>query len=75
MTLTLPTIRIHRDDVPDGVWINEKDFDPNIHREWVAPTPKPLQTVEIAGLQEEIAADPPKKTTKKKVVADDLANT
>lgn len=71
----IPTIRIHRDDIPDGVWINEKDFNPSVHREWVAPTPEPSQTVEIAGLQEPIASDPPKKTTKKKVVANDLANT
>lgn len=71
----LPTIRIHRDDIPDGVWINEKDFNPSVHREWVAPTPEPSQTVEIAGLQEPIASDPPKKTTKKKVVANDMANT
>ncbi len=66
---------IHRDDSPDGVWINASAFDPNIHKPWVAPIPEPLQTVEIAGLQEPIAADPPKKTTKKKVVADDLAST
>ena len=64
---------IHRDDSPDGVWINASAFDPSIHREWIAP--KSSQTVEIAGLQEPIASDPPKKTTKKKVVADDLANT
>lgn len=66
--LMLPTIRIHRDDSPDGVWINQKDFDPNIHQEWADPIPELPQTVEIAGLQEPIAADPPKKTTKKKVV-------
>jgi hypothetical protein len=67
----MQTIRIFRDDVPDGVVINEKDFDPNIHCEWVEPVPEFSQTVEIAGLKESI--DPPKKLTKKKVIADDLA--
>lgn len=66
---------IHRDDSPDGVWINASAFDPNIHKPWVDSIPESPQTVEIAGLQEPIAADPPKKTTKKKVVADDLAST
>lgn len=73
----MQTIRIFRDDVHDGVVINEKDFDPNIHREWVEPIPELPQTVEIAGLQEPIdltvIAAPPKKLTKKKVIADDLA--
>lgn len=66
----MQTIRIFRQDAPDGVVINEKDFDPNIHREWVELIPELPQTVEIAGLQELI--DPPaiavhdtKKTTKK----------
>lgn len=68
----IPTIRIHRDDTPDGVWINAKDFDPSIHREWVASTPEPEQTVEIAGLQEVVS--PPKKTSKKKATTDDLGN-
>ncbi len=67
--------RIFRDDVPTGVWINLKDFDPNIHREWTEPIPEPPQIVEIAGLKEPIASTPHKKTTKKKVIADDLAST
>ncbi len=74
----MQTIRIFRDDVPEGVVINEKDFDSNIHREWVEPIPELPQTVEIAGLQEPIdppvLVDPPKKHTKKKVIADDLAS-
>jgi len=53
----MQTIRIFRDDVPDGVVINEKDFDPNIHRKWVEPVSELPQTVEIAGLVEPI--DPP----------------
>lgn len=63
--------RIFRDDAPDGVIINARDFDPSIHREWVAPVPELPQTVEVAGLQEAIdasliASEPPKKTTKKR---------
>jgi len=65
--------RIFRADVPTGVIINAKDFDPSIHREWVEPVPELPQTVEIAGLQEPIAIDHPKKSTKKKpvIVAED----
>ena len=66
--------RIHRDGIPEGVWINASAFDPSIHREWVEPVPEIPQTVEIAGLQEPIAVAPPKKTSKKKVIADDLAS-
>jgi hypothetical protein len=69
--------RIFRADCPTGVIINAKDFDPSIHREWVEPVPELPQTVEIAGLQEAIAPPPVphphKKTSKKKVIADDLA--
>jgi hypothetical protein len=65
--------RIFRDDVPDGVIINARDFDPSIHREWVEPVPELPQTVEIAGLQEAIASHSSKKTYKKKVIPDDLA--
>ena len=69
--------RIFRADCPTGVIINAKDFDPSIHREWVELVPELPQTVEIAGLQEAIApplvAHPHKKTSKKKVIADDLA--
>jgi hypothetical protein len=62
--------RIFRDDAPDGVIINARDFDPSIHREWVAPVPELPQFVEIAGLQEAIAPEPehPKKTAKKKLI-------
>jgi hypothetical protein len=68
--------RIYRGDSPDGVWINSNEFDPSIHREWIAPPPELPQTVEIAGLQEPIAVDPPKKhPNKRKVIADDLAST
>jgi hypothetical protein len=59
--------RIFRDDAPDGVIINARDFDPSIHREWVEPVPELPLTVEIAGLQEAIAPEPPKKTSKKRV--------
>jgi hypothetical protein len=62
--------RIFREDALEGVLINLKDFDPSIHREWVAPAPELPQTVEIAGLQEPIAPDLPldhhKKTTKRR---------
>ena len=61
----IPTIRIQRDDVPDGVFINASAFDPSIHKEWVEPKPELPETVEIAGFQEPIAVHPPKKTIKK----------
>ena len=66
---------IQRDDSPEGVFINASAFDPNIHKPWVEPIPEIIEVVEIAGLQEPIAADPPKKSSKKKVIADDLERT
>jgi hypothetical protein len=69
-------IHIHRDDSPDGVRINLRDYDPNLHRLWVAPKNEPeIETVEIAGLQEPIASELPpelppdhhnKRTTKRR---------
>jgi hypothetical protein len=56
---------IFRDDVLDGVWINARDFDPSIHREWEESVSEPEQFIEIAGLQEAIAPEHPKKTAKK----------
>lgn len=59
---------IHRDDSPNGVWINATDFNPSIHRDWVAPKleiPK-IETVEIAGLQEPIDVKPPATARKKR---------
>jgi hypothetical protein len=70
----METIHIHRDDSPDGVRINLRDFDPNLHRIWVAPKieiPK-IETVEIAGLQEPVEPLPTVKKSRKKVKADDL---
>lgn len=64
----MDTIHIHRDDSPDGVRINLRDYDPNLHRIWVAPkieTPI-IETVEIAGLQEPIDFKPPVRTRKKR---------
>jgi hypothetical protein len=64
----METIHIHRDDSPDGVRINLRDFDPNLHRIWVAPKieiPK-IETVEIAGSQEPIDVKPPARTRKKR---------
>lgn len=65
--------RIQRDDSPEGVFINASAFDPNIHKPWTEPIPEIIEVVEIAGLKEPIAL--PKKSTKKKVIADDLAIT
>lgn len=64
----METIHIHRDDSPDGVRINLRDFDPNLHRIWVAPKIEisKIETVEIAGLQEPIAEKPPARTRKKR---------
>jgi hypothetical protein len=63
----METIHIHRDDSPDGVRINLRDYDPNLHRLWVAPKveqPK-IGTVEIAGLQEPVESDAPVEPVKK----------
>lgn len=60
----METKHIQRDDSPDGVWINVRDFDPNIHKLWVEPVPEIIKTVEVADLQEAIA---PKKIPRKKV--------
>jgi hypothetical protein len=60
-------IHIHRDDSPDGVRINLRDYDPNLHRIWVAPKTEPkIEYVEIAGLQEPIDVKPPAKPRKKR---------
>lgn len=66
----METIHIHRDDSPDGVRINLRDYDPNFHRLWVAPKveqPK-IETVEIADLQEPVEETPvePVKRTRRK---------
>jgi hypothetical protein len=66
----METIHIHRDDSPDGVRINLRDYDPNFHRLWVVPKveqPK-IETVEIAGLQEPVEETPvePVKRTRRK---------
>lgn len=72
----METKRIQWENSPEGAWINEKDFNPSIHKLWTEPIPEIIEVVEIAGLKEPIAADPPKKTTKKKAIAaDDLAST
>lgn len=65
--------RIHRDDSLEGVWINASAFDPSIHKLWTEPIPEIIEVVEIAGLKEPIALS--KKSTKKKVIADDLERT
>lgn len=59
-------IRIQRDDSPDGVLINAKDFNSALHKKWVTPEIEPEQTVEIAGLQEPIDFKPLAKTRKKR---------
>ena len=60
--------RIYRDDSPDGVWINLKDFNPSIHCDWGDPKIEiqKIETVEIAGLQEPIASIASAKTRKKR---------
>jgi len=73
----MQTVRIFRSDLPDGAVINEKDFDPNLHKIWTKPVeirkeiPEitseiPEITSEIPEIRKEILATPPKKSTQKR---------
>ena len=73
----MQTVRIFRSDLPDGAVINEKDFDPNLHKIWTKPVEIPERIVEIRKeipenlneipeTRKEILATPPKKSTQKR---------
>ena len=66
----MQTVRIFRSDLPDGAVINEKDFDPNLHKIWAKPVEIrkeiPEITNEIPEIRKEILATPPKKSTQKR---------
>jgi hypothetical protein len=53
----MQTVRIERSGLPDGVIINEKDFDSNLHKIWAKPVEIPV---------EKIVESPPKKSTQKR---------
>lgn len=52
-------IRIQRDDSPDGVLINARDFNSALHKVWVKPKIEHEQIVEIAGLTEPLPEPEP----------------
>ena len=62
---------IQREDLPSGVWVNARDFNPNIHKLWVEPVPEIIETaeiivtVEIAKPQQAIAPIPSRKSHRK----------
>jgi len=67
----MQTVRIFRSDLPDGAVINEKDFDPNLHKIWTKPVEIPAEKIvetpdEIPEIRKEILATPPKKSTQKR---------
>ena len=66
----MQTVRIFRSDLPDGADINEKDFDPSLHKIWTKPVEIASEIPEIASeipeIRKEILATPPKKSTQKR---------
>jgi hypothetical protein len=61
----MQTVRIFRSDLPDGAVINEKDFDPNLHKLWAKPVEIPVEKI-VESPVEKIVESPPKKSTQKR---------
>ena len=62
----MQTVRIFRSDLPDGAVINEKDFDPNLHKIWAKPVEIPERIAEITKEIPEIPKEIPDKTSTRK---------